>query len=119
MEALGYCTTEDSHAVQQLNDDNFNPVPEHASYKNLDDSEEEVELEEHGYTRPNIGDRNGDENKDGEEEGEDDKEVGNSRRATIWQYNPELPPPPQFRPFIHHSPEYMRYLTLSSDFSFN
>ncbi|KAG0634902.1 hypothetical protein HOY80DRAFT_1058542 [Tuber brumale] len=92
--------------------DELNPIPQHTAFMNLNDSEEEVELEENAYEGVgHAGMMAG--NEDEEEEMEDDgsEEIHNSR-ASVQDLDRELPPPPRFCPLIHPSPEHTRYLTL-------
>ncbi|PWW78112.1 hypothetical protein C7212DRAFT_343328 [Tuber magnatum] len=101
--------------------DDLNPAPLNAASMNLDDSEEEVELEDNAYAAVEHADmvaRNEEEEEEEEEvEGDCEEESHNTSRATVRDLDRELPPPPRFRLLIHPSPEHTRYLTLPSEFS--
>ena len=96
--------------------DDLNPAPQHASPMNLDDSEEEVELEEDAYGEVDHGDIVTENEEEEEFEGENGQEESPNNRVSASRLDRELPPPPQFCPLIHDSPEHSRYLTLPSEF---
>ena len=95
--------------------DELNPAPQHAASLNLDDSEEEVELEEDAYEGVGHGDMAA-----GKEEGEfeegDSQEESHNHQVSVRRLDRELPPPPQFNPLINDSPEHTQYLTLPPEF---
>lgn len=96
--------------------DDLNPVPQHAGSMNLDDSEDEVELEENAYGEVSHRDMVAGNEEEEECEGGNSQEESQNSRVGVQCLDRELPPPPQFHPLSHDSPEHTRYLTLPAEF---
>ena len=96
--------------------DDFNPTSDQAASMNLDDSEEEVELEENAYREVGHGDIVAGNEEEEESEGGDGQDESHNSRVLVRCLDRELPPPPQFHPLIHDSPEHTGYLTLPPEF---
>jgi len=93
----------DSHQPDPL------PAPVSNVDPGLDESEEEIQLDNDGYVQGWGEDAS-------EDEGEGEGGSKSTTRTGAGLLNRELPQPPEFTPFNHHAPEHVRKVTLPPDF---